>query len=154
MKVLTWLDQGPLHQALLATVLVKKVPGAAQASANHKEHEQRNQEASPESDVSHFPRLGDVDKVLRVDISGDHDVGTWPPESRVGHCHENCHDALHVTIVSRELPPSRVHSSSGDSRLRAPVTGFPAAVAGTTHRAADSPDITHITWHIWERYPQ
>ena len=49
---------------------MKKVSGAAQASANHKEHEQRNQEASPESDVSHFPRLGDVDKVLRVNISG------------------------------------------------------------------------------------
>ena len=124
---------------------MKKVSSTAQSSANNEEHEKRNQEASPKPDISHFPRLRDVDKVLRVNISGDHDVGPRPPESRVGHCHKNCHDALHVTLVSRELTPSHVHSSSGDLRLRAPVTGFPAAVAGTTHRAAHSPDITHNT---------
>ena len=54
---------------------MKKVSGTAQASANNQEHEQRNQEASSKADVSHFPRFGDVNKVLRVNISGNHDVG-------------------------------------------------------------------------------
>ena len=75
----------PLPQSGRGGVLVQEIPGGPQDAPHHQEHHQGQDQTLAEANTPHFPSLRHVDKVLRIDVPRDHDVGPGSPQGGVRH---------------------------------------------------------------------